>query len=179
MKQRKSKLDERAEDLDSWFEGEKLTLDQARAKLAEFGISVSRSRLGTWWESRQAAKMQQVILDRISSGAQSAQQIAKAFDRAPAPEVEALIRLHRFIVHQLAVNGMAEPKLLATASAMMRPVMEWARLEDRAKDRALDERRVALLEKKAAQADETKAVVESDLDPEEKMRRIRQTFGLQ
>jgi hypothetical protein len=55
--------------------------------------------------------------------------------------------------------------------------LEWVRLrreEAREKQNALQERRIAVLEKKAAQADQAKEVINSTLTPEEQRERLRE-----
>ena len=53
------------------------------------------------------------------------------------------------------------------------------RLRQKDKDQQLDSRRLALLEKKAAQADEAESTLkDSALSPEQRMERMRQIFGM-
>jgi hypothetical protein len=48
----------------------------------------------------------------------------------------------------------------------------------KSRDQDLTERRVILLEQKAAQADQTAAIVSGAATPEEKMDKIKQIFGM-
>ena len=180
MKEHKSKLDPYAKHLDEWFSPPlKLTLEQAAARLAsEYDLSVSRARLSEWWEARCNQKLQTSLLSQIATGSRTCQAVEKEFGRNPAPELEVLIKLHRVLFMNLAAHGQTDPQAVANLSALMKSAMEWAKLQEKQKDRKLDERRLELLEKKAAQADETSQVTTSNYTPEEKMARIKQIFGL-
>ena len=67
---------------------------------------------------------------------------------------------------------------LAFRTARFKAQMETAKLKLKEQQVSLDARRVALLEKKAAQADEARQVVESKATPEEKQLKLRQIFGM-
>ena len=67
---------------------------------------------------------------------------------------------------------------LAFRTARFKAEMEKAKLKLKEQQVGLDARRVALLEKKAQQADEAKQIVESKATPEEKQLKLRQIFGM-
>jgi len=69
---------------------------------------------------------------------------------------------------ELAVAQSGDVKSLATLVQLLL----------KARQQELDERKVKLLEQKAAQADATRDVVESKLTPEQQQARIREIFGL-
>lgn len=177
-KQRASKLDQYAEQLTGWFEADKLTLQQAQEKLAAAGCAVSVSRLGAWWGRQQEQRLQDQILQRIASGSDTCTQIEREFTRHPAPEMETLLKVLRVMIMNLSLHGQAQPELLQLAGNLLKPVMEHLKIQERGKDRELEERRVKLLENKAAQADQAREVTESNLTPEQKMEQYRAIFGM-
>jgi hypothetical protein len=50
-----------------------------------------------------------------------------------------LINLHRVLVMKLSAQANLAPTLLPLVTNLMRPVLEWARLEEKQKDRRLAE----------------------------------------
>lgn len=183
MKTRSSKLDAHAEALLGWLiaqpQGEGLTLEQARARLQErHGISTSISRLSCWLAGQQQRQMQERLLGQITSGAMLSKDIEKRFEKHPAPETAQLVKLLRVLVMQLSVQSGADPTLLELVNPLMRSILDFLKTEQKGEALKLDERRVALLEKKAAQADEASTVVQSTLTPEEKQLKLKQIFGM-
>jgi hypothetical protein len=61
----------------------------------------------------------------------------------------------------------------------MKPVMAYLKVQEQRADRRLEERRVAILEQKAKQAEEAEEVTsDKKLSPEEKQTRLRAIFGM-
>lgn len=178
MKPRQNKLDRYAEQLDGWLGVENITLDQAVEKLRDLGCSSSRSAVGAWWDRRRSAQMQERLLGQIASGSQQCREVEAALNRSGAPELETLIKLHRVLILKLSTEANVNPEMIELVGGMMKPVMEFAKLEAKKVDQALDERRVKIMEQKAAQADEAKQVTGSDLTAEEKAMRMKQIFGM-
>ena len=56
-------------------------------------------------------------------------------------ELETLIKLHRVLVLKLSLEADGAPELLKLAKDLMKPVMDWARLQEKRKDRALAEQK--------------------------------------
>lgn len=178
-KAKKSKLDPHSAELERWFD-DKITLAEACARLQErYQLSVSPSLLSDWWEKRQHQRLQDKVLDRISSGAHAVKAVEKQFAKDAPPEVETLIKLHRVLIMQLSLQATANPELLKTASDCMKPVMTYLKVQEQRADRHLEERRLAILEQKAKQAEEAEQVVsDKKLSPEEKQQRMRAIFGM-
>jgi vacuolar-type H+-ATPase catalytic subunit A/Vma1 len=178
-KSKQSKLDPHSAELERWFD-DKWTLDQAREELLKrYSLSVSPSLLSDWWEKRQQQRMQDRVLDRISSGAQAVKAVEKQFAKDAPPEVETLIKLHRVLIMQLSLQATANPDLLKTATDCMKPVMAYLKVQEQRADRSLEERRLAILEQKAKQAEEAEEITsDKKLSPEEKQQRLRAIFGM-
>jgi hypothetical protein len=178
MKARPSKLDRFGERLEEWFLAGK-TLAQAQELLAAEGCAVSLGRLSEWWSSRQSVLLEDRLLGQIASGARQCREVEAQFAENPAPEFETLIRLHRVLILKLSTQGNAEPEMLELVNQMMKPVVQFARLQQVQAQIKLDERRVKLLEEKAKLADQAKGVMEDKaLSEEERAARMRELFGM-
>ena len=188
MKARESKLDPYAEKLQAWFTpktqgGEGITLMQAQNRLAELGLKVSINTLSSWWQRHQQSQLRDKMLSDIASGAQFNRQLEKSLGDNPPPELQTLIKLIRTLVAQLAVNGTADPDALKLVSQLTTLVLQHdsARANYTLKEKELEikERRIVLLEQKAAQADAAKSTLnDAQLSEAEKQQRIRQIFGM-
>lgn len=137
MKQKASKLDGYAERLDEWFSGG-MTLDAAKEQLRLDGCSVSRSRLSDWWANRQRERQEAMLLGQIANGARQCQEVERAFGKAPAPEMDTLIKLHRVLILKLSTASAMNPDLLELVNRMMKPVVQFARLQQLDRQISLD-----------------------------------------
>lgn len=178
MKEKPSKLDPYAERLDEWFGLQKLTLAAVQEQLRLDGLEVSLQRLSDWWAARSARHLQTRLLGQIASGSRECKEVEKAFGQDPPPELETLIKLHRVLIMKLSTMAVADPELLSLASGMMKPMIAYAKVQEQAKSRELDERKLALLERKAAELDHAKEVMASPLTAEEKQQKMKALFGI-
>lgn len=176
-KQRASKLDQYAEQLTEWFLLN-LSLRDAQLRLKNLNCSVSLSRLSSWWEQEQQRRSQTQMLERIAIGSQQCAEIEKQFGKNPPPEISTLIKIMRTLIMQLTVRGQTDPAMLKLATSLIKPVMDHLHIQEREKDRELEERRVKLLEQRASQAEKAEQVASSDASPEEKEQRIKSIFGM-
>jgi hypothetical protein len=91
------------------------------------------------------------LLEQIAAGAKICAEVERQLAKHPAPGLETLIKLHRAKVLKLSLEAEAAPDLFKLVCALMRPVMEWARLEEKRKERELAEQKYrdqkAVLEK--------------------------------
>lgn len=151
MKQKPSKLDGYAERLDEWFSGG-MTLDQAKEQLRLDGCSVSRSRLGEWWSARLQGKQEDALLRQIATGARQHQDVLQEFAKHPAPELETIIKLHRVLILKLSTQANADPDMLELLGRLMKPTMEFAKLQEKRRELELLEQkyRDLVAERKAA-----------------------------
>lgn len=207
MKARESKLDPHAEKLIAWFTpkpegGEGLTLQQARSRLSELDCAVSVNALSSWWQRYQQARMQERLLGRLASGGAFNKQLGKCLAENPPPELERLIKMLQTLIAMVAVNGDLDTDVMKVVGHLVSVVMDYeksraaheiklkemtqrddlakATRELKTKELDLTERRVKLLEEKAAQYDQAKAALgDGALTEDQKKERIRQIFGLQ
>ena len=164
-KEQKSKLDPFAEGLDEWLGILKMTLAEAQAELAKDGCHVSLSRLSSWWEARCSANLQEKLLAQIAAGASQCKDVEKTFADNPAPQMETIIKLHRVLIMQLSTQSQSNPALLQLADQLTRTALEFASGQTKAELEkqkiALANRRVKLLEQKAAAYDRAQRALES------------------
>lgn len=137
MKAKASKLDGYSARLQEWFLSGK-TLKEAQEQLALDGCSVSLGRLSEWWQSRQASMQEEALLKQIASGAAQCREVEEQFAKAPAPEFDTLIKLHRVLILKLSTQGNADPEMLELVNRMMKPVVQFARLQQLNAQLALD-----------------------------------------
>ena len=92
------------------------------------------------------------LLRQIAQGAAICKKVERQLAKHPAPRLETLIKLHRLMILKLSLEAEAAPNLFKLVNDLMRPVIEWARLEEKRKDRELAEqkRRDQLEAQKAA-----------------------------
>lgn len=171
-KHRKSKLDEHAADLDKWLGEEDLTLSQAAERLAAAGCRISLTGLSNWWTVRREDLNRQQLLDRLTMANAADAEVKAQLQITDAPETATLMKLLNVFIMQLAVNGGVHNA--GEIVSLIRPVIEHAKLQEKAKDRELDERRLKILEQKAAMADQAGAVLASNLSQEEQNARLRE-----
>jgi hypothetical protein len=86
-------------------------------------------------------RLQECVLEQIADGAKLCQAVERQLGQHAAPELQTIIQLHRSLVLKLSVQAEADPGLFHLVSTLMRPVIEWARLEEKRKDRELAEKK--------------------------------------
>jgi len=178
MKSRPSKLDDYAEKLSEWFDHEKITLREAQDRLIELGCKVSAARLSVWYQQHNQQRLQDQLLANIATGARMNRDIEAKFEKDAPPEIETLKKLLQTLVMQLAIKGQGDETFLELALSVLDRVMNIEEGRRKGLKLQLDERRVQLLERKAAQADAAEKVIAESLTDQEKLSRMRQIFGM-
>ncbi len=82
-----------------------------------------------------ARRLQESLLTRIAQGATLCRELEAQLHQNPAPELETIIKLYRVLLLKLSAEIQAVPDLRHLVSTLMKPVMDWARLEEKRKDR--------------------------------------------
>jgi len=176
-KKRLSKLDQYASQLVE-MEAAGSTLAQMQAWLKEEGCTVALSNLSTYLSAQRQSRLQSSLLQQIASGAQQCKEVEKQFGSNPAPEMTTIIKLLRVFILQLSTQAGAQPELFELVNPLVKSVMDYVKTEQKEKSLAFDERKLALLEKKAAQADQTdKVLTDAELTPAERAQRIKEIYG--
>jgi ActR/RegA family two-component response regulator len=148
------------------------TLGQTVAWLRADGIKLGQTSLSEWLSAF-------VLRSQFRVAEQDSLNFIELLRkrRPQLSEMELQGWANEFFQVQAVKSGDAET-FLAFATARHRAQMDAANLKLKEQQVGLDARRVALLEKKAAQADEARQVVESKATPEEKQLKLRQIFGM-
>jgi hypothetical protein len=164
MKSQSSKLDPFAAKLAD-LDAEKKTLPEICEWLLAAGCKVSPSTLSVYLERLRSERRQAKILGLITSGSRQAAEVEKQFARNPAPQLDTIIKLHRVMILQLATQSVDHPELIDITNQLTKTVMDFVSGQTKAnleKSKInLGERRVKLLESKAAAFDQVKAAVNS------------------
>jgi hypothetical protein len=178
----KHKLDPFAERLVEWrTEGK--TLQQMQEQLKLDGCVVSLSLISQYISKLHQQELEEKLFATIATGGRMNKELSEAFQKDPAPEIGRLIEMTKTLVLSLQVHGVANPKLLSLANNMQRTVLDYLSGRTKAElDRQkleLEERRVKVLEEKAAKADQAKGVLEDKaLTEEQRVARMREVFGM-
>lgn len=106
----------------------------------------------------------QSLLDLVGMASQCAT-VRERLAAAPPPATETLVELHRVLIFNLLSQPGVEAATLAQVQALMKPVLEWERLEERRKSRELAERKYQDQQEAERQKD-TRSDEERALTPE-------------
>ena len=87
------------------------------------------------FRAEDARRLQESLLERIAQGATLCRELEAQLRQHPAPELETIIKLYRVLLLRLSAEVQAVPDLRHLVSTLMKPVMDWARLEEKRKDR--------------------------------------------
>jgi len=125
-----SKLDAHAAELERWFETEYVTLATAQQRLRGRGCRVSLTRLSAWRRARLGERLREQLLEQIAAGARQCAEVERALGDNPRPMLETLIKLHRMLIMKLSLEADTAPATLKWVKELMKPVLEWARLNE-------------------------------------------------
>ena len=99
------------------------------------------ARRGDDGESQDADPTEEALLAQLQRGAQYCQQIQQQLAQYAGPELDAIVKLHRMIILKLSTRAESQPELWDVLKDLMKPVMDWARLQEQQKDREFAERK--------------------------------------
>jgi len=86
-------------------------------------------------------ELQEKLLDQIAEGAGFCAALERRFGENPAPELELLIKLCRVLLLKFSLEANKSPAMLRLLSDLVKPVMDWARLEEKRKEREFAEQK--------------------------------------
>lgn len=130
----------------------------------EFGVKVALSAFTQFWSEVCAG----AYIQRRARAVGLADEVAEQVTRTPGQFDKATVDALRQKAFELSVSPQTDPKDVKAIFTLLL----------KSRDQDIAERRVALLEQKAAQADRVKEVVEGPQTPEQKQAAIRQIFGM-
>ncbi len=82
------------------------------------------------------------LLAQLAEAARQCQELEAQFGRHPAPELETIIKLHRVLVLNLSLEAEQAPELLKLVKDLMKPIMDWAQLQEKSRQRELAEKKL-------------------------------------
>ena len=88
-KPKASKLDPFAEEIQGWFEEEKIPFTEAAQRLKARGCSTSIDNLSKWWRKRRSQALEEQLLDQIEFAGDQCLKLDRAFRKSPAPVIGA------------------------------------------------------------------------------------------
>jgi len=156
--------------LEGWLFTDNLSYTDAAKKLWEdFSVRVSPSSLSSFWQECS----QRRLLDRIAASGVKVNDAVGQFRKSQAQTLEALEGMVGTIAFEKSMEAGEEfdPKTIANFTSL---IIEIKKLAIKEAELSLDQRRVILLEKKAAAFDQAKAVIEAQLSPEEQRKRLKE-----
>lgn len=175
---RPNQLSPHKAELREWFAAE-ISYDEILNRLEKKGTRTTKQQLSKMRTRLQREHLQEIVLDRIATGARAHEKVSKEFAKNPPPDVNSLVLLFQNLIFTIITKGQ-QLFTVGQVSSLMRPVLEWSRLQLKERETAVAERKMKLLEETAAKAREAEGVVgDSKLSQEEKMARMRQIFGIQ
>ena len=86
-------------------------------------------------------EIKQKLLNQINRGAALCAEVERRLAGNAAPELETLIKLFRVIILKLSVEANVAPDLLKLVNDLIKPVLDWARLEEKRKEREFSEQK--------------------------------------
>lgn len=154
----------RVEAVDRWLFEEKLSPASVQSRLqSEFGCKVATTTLYALIHRRRNLRS----LDRI----RTAQEAAEAINQLPGADAmdSATLKAASQLTFDLVSSGEADAD---SVSKLVNLLLKKQQIQQ-------DERRLALLERKAKEADAAKATTaDESLTPEQKQQKLRQIFGM-
>lgn len=167
------------EDLEAWLVKEGITYAAAVGRISEkYGEAVTIKQLHRWLRLRNQKALKETILRNVTAGAEATRQIHSLAQRHGVPDLDALISWVRVLIANLATRPDASVDVESLTS-LIRPAIEWAKIQRKDQELAMDREKLELLKRKAALAEQAEGIVKDEsLTPDQKMARFRETFGL-
>jgi hypothetical protein len=176
-KKRASKLDQYATVL-AEMEAAGKTLVDMQAWLKQEGCTAALGSISAFLSHQRSQRLQSSLLQQIASGAQQCKEVEKQFGSNPAPEVDTLIKLHRVLILNLTTQGNANPELLDQVNALMKPVLDFAKLNLKREELDLSKEKFEHLKAMADKGERTdKVLSDAELTPEQRAQRIKEIYG--
>ncbi|MGH7967952.1 MAG: hypothetical protein ACREIC_04410 [Limisphaerales bacterium] len=104
-------------------------------------------------------QLREELLAQITHGGRLCAELESQLGKNPPPELETLIKLYRVMILKFSAEANVAPEIFKLVTDLMKPVMDWARLQEKRRERELAERkyRDQVEAEKAARAKADKA----------------------
>ncbi len=86
-------------------------------------------------------KLQEELLEQIALAARHCRELESQFGQHPAPGLETIIKLHHTLVLNLSLKAEETPDVLRRVRDLMKPIMDWAQLQEKRRQRELAEQK--------------------------------------
>lgn len=172
-----SRLSPHREKLREWF-AQEIPYQVILGRLKKLGCVVAVQTLSSFRRKMAREELQETVLQRIANGAMARDRVVKELKDHGTTDTATLIALLQNLVFVLTTQA-REVLPIKDVTALMSPVMEWARLQLKEREAAVAERKVALLEEAAAKAREAEGVArDGSLTEEQRSARLREIFSI-
>jgi hypothetical protein len=153
--------------LDTWFREENVPYEEAQKRLQKkFRLKISTKALGYYWQRH-------FLRDRVLESTGLALSL-----KLPTDKVDHVTT--QLLQQKILELGLEKDTNLDDLKVLTSVLSDYAKIRLKEQELALQERKVVLLEQKAAQADEANQVIADDqLTTAEKEIRLKEIFGLQ
>lgn len=133
--------------------------------------------LSEWWEQQQQADLEAKLFADVANGARVAKEVERLASEAPT-QVGVLVKLIERLIVQVSVRGEL-PQQVEQLPDLVRTALAAMKVQQDERSLAIDEAKLAILQRKAEQAEKAEKVVNDDtLTPEDKAAKIRAVFGM-
>lgn len=155
-------------------------LEQAREwLLSQHSVSSSISSLSTWFRRQQDNRREEEMLERIRSSAGLAERAEQTFAESGDSTFRAMAGFVKELAFRMALASQGGEPPGEELERLVKLSVQCNEQSLRERGLLIEERRVKLLEAKAAQSDQIKDITaNAEITPEEKERRIREIFGM-
>ena len=92
-------------------------------------------------EGASPASPQLSLFERLDHAAAECEQVERLLGGRGMPALETIIKLHRMLILRFSLEADLAPELFELIDTLMKPVMDWARLEEKRKERELAEQK--------------------------------------
>jgi hypothetical protein len=137
----KQRLAPFASQIGGWVREEDQSLNQVRERLEGLGCQVPLDHLERWWRGVEHKRVRSWLVASIAEAARHRAAAEKAFVRNPPPELEMVVKLCRALLLRFVTQAGKDPACVKIVTDLFKPVMDYARLEEKRKDRELAERK--------------------------------------
>jgi len=126
--------------LEQWFEEEGMQAKEVQRELEKVGCRVLLTTLYSWWSRFRQRRQEKEVLTHISDSTRQWRKYEAAFDKNSSPPIEHLLKLLRVVLLELNSKVKPDAATLRLIPGLMRPLIQWNRLEEQRKRRRLTER---------------------------------------
>ena len=145
QRQARSKLTPHREDLRSWFHAE-IPYAEIQERLKKRKVAISISAIGSYRQRLYREELQETVLTRIATGAMARDKVVKELGIHGTADVGTLIALIQNLIFVLTTSSRSAMSV-DHVTALLRPVLDWVKVQEKREDRELEREKFAFLQK--------------------------------